>query len=294
MTEHEVTGRSKAKRSIGLGSHTMGSHHVQRYVANDENGGAFVLNEGDFQLEIKQPYKISYDTILPKREECENILVPVCLSASHVAFGSIRMEPIFMILGQSAATAAALAVEKEISVHELSYLELRDRLIRDGQVLEIKKLNRLANGEGVPISSLGGVVVDGSTVELEGEWTVSTSLRPFVGDSYFHDGNGGKGMKSAKFPFVAPINGLHEIKVAFSSFGNRVGNLKYLVKHEGGLTKVFLDQRKPQPIDKLWSSLGSFNFKKGEQYYVSLDNENTEGYVVADAIQVIGLSSIPE
>lgn len=293
MTEHEVTGRKKTDKSIGMGSYTMDSHNVQRYVAIDESGKPHVLNEGDFQIDIKKPYQISYEAILPKRIECENLIVPVCLSASHVAFSSIRMEPVFMILGQSAATAAALAVGKEISLHSLTYSDLREQLLKDGQVLEVKNLKRLSMGEGIPLETLGGVVVDGSTVELEGDWIESTSLRPFVGDSYFHDGNGAKGLRSAKFPFVAPMNGLHEIKVAFSSFGNRAGDLRYNVKHKAGESYIFVDQRKSKSdqMNDLWYSLGSFEFEEGEQYYVSLSNENTDGYVIVDAIQVLGLRS---
>lgn len=291
MTEHEITGQRTPSRSVGMGSYAMDSSNVQRYKAFDENGRPYVLNEGGFKVEVQQPYKISLDFLLPKREECENLLVPVCISASHVAFSSVQVEPVFMLLGQSSAAAAALAVKQDVSVHDISYNELRERLLRDGQILEVQKLNRISTGEGISVDSLGGVVVDGPTVEFEGEWTESTSLRPFVGTSYFHDGNGGKGMRSAKFPFVAPMDGLHEIKVSFSSFGNRGANLRYNIKHEGGIARVLVDQRKPQPIEDLWLSLGSFNFNKGEQYFVSLNNENTEGYVVADAIQVIGLST---
>ena len=291
LTEHEVMGRRKSKRSVGMGSYPINSQHVQRYLAIDENDRPFILNEGDFRVEINLPYKIPMEILLPKKEECENLLVPVCFSASHVAFCSMGVEPVFMMLGQSAATVAALAVEKEIMVHDVPYPLLREQLLSDSQVLEVKKANRISIGEGVSLDSLGGVVVDGPTVELEGEWIESTSLRPFVGNSYFHDGNGGKGTKFAKFPFVAPMKGLHEIKVAFSSFGNRASNLSYFVKHEEGLTKVLVDQRKPQQIKDLWLSLGTFNFNEGAQYYVSLNNENTEGYVIVDAIQIIGLSS---
>ena len=290
-TEKEISGFRKTRKSIGMGSYILDSSNVQRYVITDENENAYILNEGSFQIELKDPGQISYESIVPRREECANLLVPVCSSVSHVVSNSVRTEPSLMIAGQSAGLAAVLAVEKEISVQDISYSTLRKQLVEQGQVLGIDTLNRISRGEGVSTDSLGGVVVDGSTVELVGEWVESTSLRPFVGDSYFHDGNGGKGMRSAKFPFVAPKNGLHEIKVSFSSFGNRAGNLKYNVKHDGGLTKVLVDQRKPQPIDQLWFSLGSFNFSKGEQYHVSLNNENTEGYVVVDAIQVIGLSS---
>ena len=214
MTEHEVTGSRKSTKAIGMGSFTVDSHNVQRYVAKDEQGRAYVLNEGEFQVPVQDPYPISYDAIVPPLEECSNLLVPVCLSASHVAFGSIRMEPVFMILGQSAGTAAALAAEAEIPVQGVNYSDLREKLLEDQQVLEVSKDNRITEGVGIPLSSLGGVVVDGEQLILEGEWVKSSSLRPFVGSSYFHDGNGGKGMRQIKFPFSAPSNGLHEIMIS--------------------------------------------------------------------------------
>ena len=294
LTEHEVMGRRKSNRSVGLVGHSLDTPNVQRYFTFDEQGRPFVLNEGSFQFAIKNPYSIPYESLLPKKDECENLLVPVCLSASHVAFSSLANEPVFMILGQSAATAAVIALENEVSLHKIEFLKLREQLIQDDQILEINHLNRISMGEGVPLNDLGGVVVDGATIELEGDWTESSSLRPFVGDSYFHDGNGDKGMKFAKFPFVAPMEGFHEIKVAFSSFGNRAGKLKYAVKHKSGVSHIFVDQRKSRSDHELWFSLGSFEYNEGDQYYVSLSNENTDGYVVVDAIQVIPLSSSVE
>ena len=97
-------------------------------------------------------------------------------------------------------------------------------------------------------------------------------------------------MRQIKFPFSAPSNGLHEIKVSYPTSGNRAGNIRYEVMHEEGLSKVLLDQRKPHLGNDTWSSLGTFTFKKGKSYEVILSNENTEGYVVADAIQVVGLT----
>ena len=97
-------------------------------------------------------------------------------------------------------------------------------------------------------------------------------------------------MRQIKFPFFAPSNGLHEIKVSYPASGNRAGNIRYEVMHEEGLAKVLLDQRKPHLGNDTWSSLGTFTFKKGKSYEVILSNENTEGYVVADAIQVVRLT----
>lgn len=131
MTEQHIERQKTLEHSIGMGSYTMDSHNVQRYISN-----GYVKNEGDIELKISNPYPISYDAIVPKIKECNNLLVPVCLSASHIAYGSIRMEPVFMILGQSAGTAAAYAIEDNVSVQKVNYNKLHDRLISDGQVLQ--------------------------------------------------------------------------------------------------------------------------------------------------------------
>ena len=132
MTEHECRGTRKALRPIGLAAYTMDSHNVQRYV--DASGA--VRNEGDVQVGGFPPYGIDYGAVLPQRAQCTNLLVPVCLSASHIAYGSIRMEPVFMVLGESCAIAADLALERGVGVHDVDYRELRARLLSAQQVLE--------------------------------------------------------------------------------------------------------------------------------------------------------------
>ena len=137
MTEANCRGLRQSRRSIALAAYQMDSHHVRRYV--DAEG--FVRNEGDVQIHKDEngerfpPYPIDYGAITPKRGECANLLVPVCLSASHMAFGSIRMEPVFFALGQAAGTAAALCAERDCAVQDLKYAELRRRLLSDGQRL---------------------------------------------------------------------------------------------------------------------------------------------------------------
>lgn len=132
MTENELRGKKPTPDPVGMGSYNMDSHNVQRYV--DANGLA--RNEGDTQVNPGGPYPISYRAMVPRRGECENLLVPVCVSSSHIAYGSIRMEPVFMILGQSAATAAVQALEQNAAVQTIDYSRLRQRLLDDGQVLE--------------------------------------------------------------------------------------------------------------------------------------------------------------
>ena len=131
MTEHHCRRKQPVPESIGLAAYTMDSHNVQRHVKN-----GMVKNEGDIQLRIPGPYPVSYRAIVPKKAECQNLLVPWCLSASHMAFGSIRMEPVFMILAQSAATAADIAIKSGIPVRDVPYEVLKNRLIGDGQRLD--------------------------------------------------------------------------------------------------------------------------------------------------------------
>lgn len=138
ITEGHVRRDRPTPRPVGMGSYNMDSHHTQRYVARDEQGRAHARNEGDIQISPGGPYPIDYGAIIPKAGECANLLVPVCLSSSHIAYGSIRMEPVFMILGQSAATAAALALDADVPVQAVDYAALETRLLADGQVLGVR------------------------------------------------------------------------------------------------------------------------------------------------------------
>lgn len=131
MTEHDTFSEREVADPVGMGSYTLDSHNVQRYVKPD----GYVQNEGDIGVHPGQPYQISYGSLVPKQEECTNLLVPVCLSSSHIAFGSIRMEPVFMILGQSAALAASLAIDSGVAVQEVDYATLERQLLDEKQVL---------------------------------------------------------------------------------------------------------------------------------------------------------------
>ncbi len=132
MTENDVQGRRSSPRPIGMGSYTMDSHNVQRYIKLD----GFVQNEGDIGVSPKKPYQIAYGSLVPEKEHCSNLVVPVCVSSSHIAYGSIRMEPVFMVLAQSAATAGSLAIDHNVVIQDVPYAELRRRLLADGQVLD--------------------------------------------------------------------------------------------------------------------------------------------------------------
>ncbi len=131
MTQANCQGREVVEDPIGMAAYTMDSHNCQRLVVNGQ-----VKNEGNVEIGGFPPYPIAYRSIIPKQVQADNLLVPVCLSASHIAFGSIRMEPVFMVLGQSAATAAVLAIDQKTTVKEVEYSDLRTQLLADQQVLE--------------------------------------------------------------------------------------------------------------------------------------------------------------
>lgn len=131
MTEADALGKTQVPKPIGMGSYSLDSHNTQRFVTKE----GFVQNEGDIGVKPDRPYSIAYGSILPKENECANLLVPVCVSSSHIAFGSIRMEPVFMILGQSAATAAVLSIENSVSPQQLPYEKLQTVLLKDKQRL---------------------------------------------------------------------------------------------------------------------------------------------------------------
>lgn len=135
-TEQDVLLKREVPQPVGMGSYAMDSHNVQRYITPE----GFVQNEGDIGVKPPAPYSISYGSLVPKKNQCSNLLVPVCVSSSHIAFGSIRMEPVFMILGQSAASAACLAIDKEQAVQDINYSDLEALLLKKGQVLNLKHL----------------------------------------------------------------------------------------------------------------------------------------------------------
>jgi FAD-dependent oxidoreductase family protein len=132
MTENELMKKRPTPDSVGMGSYGIDSHNVQRYITPE----GYVQNEGDIGVGLKAPYAIAYGALVPKKGQCDNLLVPVCVSSSHIAFGSIRMEPVFMILGQAAATAASMAIDAGAAVQDVPYPKLRERLLADKQVLE--------------------------------------------------------------------------------------------------------------------------------------------------------------
>jgi len=278
MNQHHCEGRAVAEFSIGLAAYTMDSHNTQRYV--DAEG--HVRNEGDVQVGGFAPFPISYRSIIPKGAECQNLLVSVCLSATHISYGSIRMEPVFMVLGQSSATAAAMAIDAGTSVQAVDYAQLRERLLADKQVLDWTGARPTT---GIDPAKLPGLVLDDDQAEKRGDWSKSTSIGGYVGAQYLHDNNERKGELSATYKFTLKEPGTYEVRVGYTANPNRATNVPVLISHAGGETKAALDEKATPKIDKMFQSLGQHRFDRVAT--VTITNAGTNGYVVIDAVQLV-------
>jgi hypothetical protein len=278
MTQHNCQGREVAKDSVGLAAYTMDSHNVQRYV--DAEG--HVRNEGDVQVGGFAPYAISYRSLVPKASECQNLLVPICMAATHISYGSIRMEPVFMVLGQSSATAAAMAIDAGTSVQAVDYAKLRERLLSDKQVLDWTGPKPTPP---VDPAKLPGLVLDDDQAEKKGEWSKSASIGGYVGTQYLHDNNEQKGQLTATYKFALKEPGTYDVRIAYTANPNRATNVPVVIRHAGGATTATLDEKAMPKIDKMFHSLGQHKFDK--EATVLISNAGTNGYVVIDAVQLL-------
>lgn len=272
MTEHDCMDTKETPEPIGMGSYTMDSHNVQRYVTAD----GYVQNEGDIGVHVPRPYEISYLSITPKADQCTNLLVPVCLSSSHIAYGSIRMEPVFMVLGHSAAAAAAIAIDQQIDLQEVRYEELAEQLKKEGQILSYK------DAQAVLLREFRGTVVDDSTAKLTGSWAYSSANKPFVATGYRHDGDQQKGQLSASFETKLEP-GQYQVRIGFPKGSNRATNTPVIIRHADGETQFIVNQREPDLIDGLWYECGTYRF--ADHGEVVIRNDGTDGHVILDAVQ---------
>jgi hypothetical protein len=255
----------------------MDSHNVQRHVKN-----GFVKNEGDVQYPTAGPYPVSYRSLVPRVGECENLLVPWCLSASHIAFGSIRMEPVFMILSQSAATAAALAIYDNVPVQSLNYSKLAAALKADGQ--------KLTYGT----EAATDIIVDNSDAVAQpvGAWVESSATAGYYGANYLHDGNTNKGTKTVRYTPTLPTAGSYGVHLRWSQHTNRSTTIPVTITYNGGTFTTNVNQR---VNGGTWNLLGTFPFTAGSTGNLLIGTGTaTNGFVIADAALWREVSATPE
>ena len=280
MTQNHCQGSRVAEKPVGLAAYTMDSHHVQRYVDNTGH----VRNEGDVQVGGFSPYGIEYGSLTPQEAECNNLLVPVCLSASHIAFGSIRMEPVFMVLGQTCATAAVHSVREKQNVQNINYEKLRSQLILDKQVLSWSH-----TAEKSPLSTdpktFSGIVLDDNQSDRTGFDSISQSNGPFLASHYRHDSNAGKGTQNATYKFNIKEPGKYKLQLAWTPHANRATNVPIILSTSGDKKALLLNQQQ-KPDEAPFGTLGIFNLAPGVAT-VEIGNANTNGYVIVDGARLV-------
>ena len=260
MRQRDCTEQITKPDSIGMGSFIMDSHAVQRLVNHDGS----VIDEGNFDVPVR-PYQIPYRSLIPEPGQCGNLLVPVCMSASHVAYGSIRMEPQYMIMGQACGLAAVQALRNQLAVQNVNVPALQARLRELKQVLDLPLPPGSVAGKDLP-----GIVVDDAEAQFTGEWQASSSAGGIDG-MYHHDMNEGKGAKSARFEARVPREGKYEVRFAYTTAPNRATNVPVKITHADGEKTVIVNERRAPDIQKAFVSLGTFRFTGGQAGSVVTD-----------------------
>jgi hypothetical protein len=276
MRQNDCTQHITKSDSIGMGSFIMDSHAVQRLVDHDGS----VIDEGNFDVPVR-PYQIPYRSLVPQKGQCENLLVPVCMSASHVAYGSIRMEPQYMIMGQACGLAAVQSLRTKKSVQDIDVAALQAKLREQKQVLDLP----LPPGS-IELKDLAGIVVDDADAQYTGEW-IGSSSSGCIDGMYHHDGNEAKGTKSARFEVRVPKNGQYEVRFAYATASNRATNVPVKVTHADGEQTITVNEKQAPTLDKAFVSLGKFHFTADKPAIVTVTTEGTDGYVVVDAVQLL-------
>lgn len=265
--------------AVGMGSFVIDCHLVQRLEGPDGT----VIDEGAFPDAPARPYQIPYRSITPRRAEAANLLVPVCVSASHVAICSLRMEPVYMALGHAAGLAAVQALRSGVPVQEIGVPALQARLRAERAVLE------LPHAAGVPAAKFAGIVVDDAAATYTGAWVASGFGRPIEGASR-HDGNADKGARTARFEVRVPHTGRYLVRLAYTPADNRATNVPVTIDHAGGTATRRVNQRVAPEVEGHFVELGRFPIEAGAPLVVVVGNGGTDGFVSVDALQVVGES----
>ncbi|HYG20198.1 MAG TPA: FAD-dependent oxidoreductase, partial [Ohtaekwangia sp.] len=275
MTQANCKGTRVANDGIGLAAYTMDSHHTQRIVVN-----GMVKNEGCVEVGGFGPYPIAYNSIIPKPAECSNMLVPVCLSASHIAYGSIRMEPVFMVLGQSAATAAVMAIDAGTTVQQVNVPALQQRLkddpLADGSLFEI-----LVDNEDAP------------RVQVTGTWSAQAS-GGYGPNFLVHPGTGSPG--TVRFTPTIPTAGTYAAYIYFPKVVG-ISNHTTINYFDGTVNRQYIinesDIRVVGQTSGEWVSLDTLSLPQGTDSYVEVTTAGADGTIVADAVLWIPIAVEP-
>ena len=295
VSQKDILDQSTKDDPIAVSSFPIDSHDCQRVALK----GGGVINEGTiFPVRMKRlkqgyPYHVPYRSILPRPEQCNNLLVPVALSCTHVGISSLRIEGTWMVIGQAAGIAAALAADRDVAVQKLPYSQLRKRLLAQGQVLELPDFSKLASASGsIAAKTLQGIVLDDADAKLTGNWSRSTNFKPYIEDGYVFSGEKdsktqGDGKATATFRFKVPKSGRYQLLMAYSAHPSRAKNVPVTVSCGGSRKTFVVDQTRPLPSGRRFRPVGTVDLRADVETVIQVTNAGTTGFVVLDALRLL-------
>ena len=295
VSQKDILDQSTKDDPIAISSFPIDSHDCQRVALK----GGGVINEGTiFPVRMKRlkqgyPYHVPYRSILPKPEQCNNLLVPVALSCTHVGISSLRIEGTWMVIGQAAGIAAALAADRDVAVQKLPYSQLRKRLLAQGQVLELPDSSQLASASGsIAAKTLQGIVLDDADAKLTGNWSRSTNFKPYIEDGYVFSGEKdsktqGDGKAIATFRFKVPKSGRYQLLMAYSAHSSRAKNVPVTVSCGGSRKTFVVDQTRPLPSGRVFRPVGPVDLRADVETVIQVTNADTIGFVILDALRLL-------
>lgn len=291
LTQADVMKTPEKADAVAVSSFPIDSHDCRRVALKD--GG--VVDEGTI-FPVRVPgtgvgyaYQVPYRSLLPHRSECDNLLVPVALSCTHVAMSSLRIEGAWMAIGQSAGVAAALSAKRDVAVQELAYPALKARLLAQDQTLDLPPppVTRPAPrpSSGIAPESLPGVVLDDTQAVLSGGWSHSANFSPHVGKGYVHDEARGDGNSSATFRFTPERGGKYEVRMAYSPHPTRSRQVPVMIVQGETVIELRVDQTLPVEPGSAFRKIGTAQLSEGTPVTVKVSNRDTGGFVILDALQ---------
>jgi len=297
ISQRDIIDEPSKDDPIAISSFPIDSHDCRRIALP----GGGVINEGTiFPVRVpntRQGYAfhVPYRSILPMPEQCDNLLVPIALSCTHVGISSLRIEGTWMIIGQSAGVAAALAADQDVAVQALDYATLRARLLEQGQVLELPgasapQTTNQRGGSAIDPASLPGIVLDDRDAQLSDAWDRSTNFRPFLGSGYIHDNNRADGRSVATFRFTPTQAGRYEVRMAYSAHPTRATNVPVRVQQGGQAVTLHINQRTAIPSGSVFRPFGGVELVADQECVITVSNAGTDGFVILDGLQLVPAS----
>lgn len=300
LSQKDILAEPEKSDPIAISSFPIDSHDCQRIALP----GGGVINEGTIfpvrrqRLGQGYPYHVPYRSIVPRSEQCSNLLVPVALSCTHVGMSSLRIEGTWMVIGQSAGVAAALVARSGGSVQELDYPKLRERLLAQGQVLALPASKPPLRKEEVGLAPerFPGIILDDREAELQGAWSGSTNFKPYLGQGYRYSGMADReqvhpGTSTALFRFRVRQSGAYQLLMAYSAHPTRARAVPVRVTSGPHEKVLSVDQTVPLESNTLFRRIGLVDLKADVESSLRVETRETRGFVIVDAFQLLPVES---